>query len=36
MLGDKMAARRVAHQASAPITPGTLDPVSASEAPAET
>ena len=28
MLGDKMAARRAAHEAGAPITPGTLDPIS--------
>jgi acetyl-CoA/propionyl-CoA carboxylase biotin carboxyl carrier protein len=32
MLGDKMAARRAADEAGAPITPGTLDPISASDA----
>ena len=31
-LGDKMAARRAAHDAGAPITPGTLEPVSAERA----
>jgi acetyl-CoA/propionyl-CoA carboxylase, biotin carboxylase, biotin carboxyl carrier protein len=33
MLGDKMAARRAAESAGAPITPGTLDPISAEDAP---
>src|SRR6266496_1559056 len=32
MLGDKMAARRAAHEAGAPITPGTLEPIVASRA----
>jgi acetyl-CoA/propionyl-CoA carboxylase biotin carboxyl carrier protein len=32
MLGDKMAARRAAFDAGAPITPGTLEPISASDA----
>jgi acetyl-CoA/propionyl-CoA carboxylase biotin carboxyl carrier protein len=32
MLGDKMAARRAARDAGAPITPGTLDPVSPADA----
>jgi acetyl-CoA/propionyl-CoA carboxylase biotin carboxyl carrier protein len=31
-LGDKMAARRAAHEAGAPITPGTMEPISPSDA----
>jgi acetyl-CoA/propionyl-CoA carboxylase, biotin carboxylase, biotin carboxyl carrier protein len=35
ILGDKMAARRAAERAGAPIVPGTLDPISPQDAPEE-